>query len=259
MAIIEHVDILKRDKWEWNSWRFDNPDVNLDLSGADLSEADLRARILDNAILTDANLILADFTNSDLVGAQLNGAILDEADFSYVNLSKADLSETRLLYTVLIGANLNEANLNLAELGETIFGDTNLKGVIGLKMCKHRSPSTIDHRTLAQSGNLPLSFLRGCGLPDFIIDNVSILQTDPQFYSCFISHSSKDEDFANRLYADLQDRGIRCWFAPANMMGGTKLDHQINAAIRSHDKLILILSEHSMQSDWVTHEIKIAR
>ena len=35
-----------------------------------------------------------------------------------------------------------------------------------------------------------------------------------EFYSCFISYSSKDEEFAKRLHADLQSNGVRCWFAP---------------------------------------------
>jgi len=97
-------------------------------------------------------------------------------------------------------------------------------------------------------------------LPDFIIDNIDVLRGDAiQFYSCFISYSSKDEDFAQRLYADLQNNGVRCWFAPEEMKGGQKLFQQINEAIRLHDKLLLILSEHSMNSTWVETEIRRAR
>ena len=32
----------------------------------------------------------------------------------------------------------------------------------------------IDHRTLEKSGNLPLSFLRGCGLPDEFTDQIPL-------------------------------------------------------------------------------------
>jgi hypothetical protein len=31
-----------------------------------------------------------------------------------------------------------------------------------------------------------------------------------EFYSCFISYSTKDQVFADRLYADLQAKGVRC-------------------------------------------------
>jgi hypothetical protein len=35
-----------------------------------------------------------------------------------------------------------------------------------------------------------------------------------QFYSCFISYNSKDQKFAQRLHDDLQNSGVRFWFAP---------------------------------------------
>ncbi len=80
-----------------------------------------------------------------------------------------------------------------------------------------------------------------------------------QYYSCFISYSTKDQEFADRLYADLQAKGVRCWFAPHDIVGGRKIHEQLDEAIRLHDKLLLILSEHSMASDWVGTEIANAR
>jgi hypothetical protein len=78
-------------------------------------------------------------------------------------------------------------------------------------------------------------------------------------HSCFISYSTHDQEFAERLYADLQAKGVRCWFAPHDIMGGRKIHEQIDEAIRMHDKLLLILSEYSMASDWVGTEIAKAR
>jgi hypothetical protein len=46
-----------------------------------------------------------------------------------------------------------------------------------------------------------------------------------QYYSCFISYSTKDQDFADRIYTDLQQNGVRCWFAPHDLpIGGKILD-----------------------------------
>jgi TIR domain len=64
--------------------------------------------------------------------------------------------------------------------------------------------------------------------------------------SCFTSYSTQDQPFADRLYLDLQSRGIRCWFAPHDIQGGRKIYEQIDEAIRVYDKLLLILSESSM-------------
>jgi hypothetical protein len=77
--------------------------------------------------------------------------------------------------------------------------------------------------------------------------------------SCFISYSTKDEEFANRLHADLQDSGVRCWFASHDVKAGKKLHEQIDEAIRLYDRLLLILSEHSMNSEWVKTEVAHAR
>ena len=77
--------------------------------------------------------------------------------------------------------------------------------------------------------------------------------------SCFISYSTKDQEFADRLYADLGNEGVRCWFAPHDIQAGRKIHEQIDQAIRRYDRLLLILSEHSMSSEWVQTEIARAR
>ena len=156
-------------------------------------------------------------------------------------------------------AGISGAGLSFAFLGETVFTDVDLSQVQGLNDCRHIGPSTLDHRTLSRSGQLPTSFLRGVGLPDTFIDYLPSLFNQPlQFYSCFISYSHKDEAFAKRLHADLQDKGVRCWYAPEDLPIGEKIRVGIDQAIRKHDKLLLILSEHSVDSQWVESEVESA-
>jgi hypothetical protein len=114
----------------------------------------------------------------------------------------------------------------------------------------------IDFQTLQASGALPVSFLRGVGLPDTMIDYLpSLLNEAIQCYSCFISYSSKDQAFAERLHSDLQNKGVRCWFAPHDMPIGAKIIDTIDEAIRLRDKVLLILSEGAIASDWVEGEV----
>ncbi len=128
---------------------------------------------------------------------------------------------------------------------------------------EHQGPSTIGIDTLYQSGGkIPEAFLRGCGVPDSLIEYIPSLigAMEPiQFYSCFISYSTKDGDFAQRLYSRMRDHHLRVWYAPEDMKGGAKIHEQIDQAIRVYDKLVLILSKHSIQSEWVTTEIRKAR
>ncbi|MGA2705779.1 MAG: toll/interleukin-1 receptor domain-containing protein [Isosphaeraceae bacterium] len=142
------------------------------------------------------------------------------------------------------------------------MNDLNLAQVIGLENVRHLGPSSIGADTLLQSEDkIPEEFLRGCGVPDgFITYLPSLLGSlQPiQFYSCFISHSSKDADFASRLHSRLRDEKLRVWFAPEDMKGGRTSREQIERAIHLHYKLLLVLSKASMGSPWVEHEIRYA-
>ena len=79
-----------------------------------------------------------------------------------------------------------------------------------------------------------------------------------EFYSCFISYSSQDDEFAWRLHADLQQANVRCWFAPEDLKIGDKFRTRIDESIRLHDKLMVILTEHSIRSPWVEEEVEAA-
>lgn len=141
----------------------------------------------------------------------------------------------------------------------TVFGATDLTTTKGLDNCTHHGPCVIDYQTLQSSKTLPLAFLRGCGLPDYYIDYIPSLINQPiQYYSCFISYSSKDEGFTQRLYADLQNKGVRCWYAPEDLKIGDKTRIRIDEVIRLHEKLLLVLSDHSIDSDWVEKEVETA-
>jgi len=78
------------------------------------------------------------------------------------------------------------------------------------------------------------------------------------FCSCFISYSSKDQSFAERLYADLESKGVRCWFATEDLKIGEKFCHRIDESIMLYDKLLVVLSQHSVESEWVEREVMAA-
>jgi len=271
MSKKEHVALLKQGVEVWNEWRTENPDVTPDLSNANLSgvilgdrfqerlnmsDADLSYANLGGANLRGADLSSADLHATDLSTAILHGANLHGANLRAADLSNAILSNANLHDANLGGANLRGANLSRARLIRTVLGDTDLTGAKGLETCRHIGPSIIDHQTLQRSGPLPLNFLRGIGLPDNLIDYLPSLLNQPiQFFSCFISYSGKDQKFADRLHADLQNKGVRCWFAPHDLPIGAKTWDAIDEAIRLRDKVLLILSRNAIESDWVEDEV----
>jgi len=79
-----------------------------------------------------------------------------------------------------------------------------------------------------------------------------------KYYSCFISYSAKDEEFVQKLYSELRNKQIQCWFAPADMKIGDKIRTKIDDVINRYDKLLLVLSESSITSQWVEQEVETA-
>jgi hypothetical protein len=235
MANRRHLAILTRGVTAWNKWREEHPDVRPDLTGADLSGVDLRRADLHRAGLVAANLAVADLIEADL----------READLRLANLNGADLSE---------------ADVSGALFGSTVLGDDDLSQTKGLDTAVHRGPSTIGINTIQRSGGkIPEVFLRGAGVPDNWIEYIGSLVGQPiQFYSCFISYSTKDQEFAHRLHADLQAKGVRCWFAPDDLKIGDRFRLRIDESIRVYDKLMVVLSANSIHSEWVEKEVETA-
>ena len=283
MANPEHLAVVKQGAAAIRKWREENLGVPLDLwksnlsgaslrdadlrdadlSGADLSQADLGGANLNSANLSGADLNEADLSRANLNEANLNEANLNEADLSGADLSGADLSGAELFGTVIWQSNLNAAELRNTMFGNTVLADVDLSKPKGLGAVDHLTPSTIGIDTLYRSGgNIPDVFLRGCGVPDGMITYARSLvsgENPIEFYSCFISYSHKDEEFTKRLHARMQQEKLRVWYAPEDMKRGEKIHEQIDHAIRIHDKLLLVLSEESMKSEWVETEIRKAR
>ncbi len=78
------------------------------------------------------------------------------------------------------------------------------------------------------------------------------------YQTCFISYSSKDDGFVQKLYKDLTARNVSCWFAPEDLKIGDEFRERIDDAIRIHNKLLVVLSENSINSSWVKKEVETA-
>ena len=244
--------------------------IGADLRGANLSNARLIGSYLRGANLSSACLNRANLTTAHLLGAYFHGAFLvgahlSNADLSDANLNRIDLRDAFLRGASLIGANLSNAYLRDADLSGAHFAFTALNHV-DLSVCKglsevfHAGPSSMGIDTLYLSrGEIPEVFLRGCGVPEDMIAYARSISGAVQFYSCFISYSHEDEEFARRLHSRMQQEKLRVWFAPEDMPGGKKLHEEIDRAIRLHDRLLVVLSPNSMGSEWVATEIRKAR
>ena len=250
------------------------------LTGADLSDAWLSSAHFEQANLTEAKLysafaewacftaakmdkcfaMEANFTKANLQQVSARGGHFASAVFEGALLPGAGLQEAYLSGTNFTSAWLESADLTAATLGQTHFVDCDLSYVVGLETCTHAVHSFIDFRTLQQCRrHLPNTFLKGCGLTDLIVDYIpSLFDGAINYYSCFLSHSHLDKNFARSLYARLQEHDIRCWLDEQQMLPGDDPHDLIQEGIKLWDKFILCCSRHSLTSWWVDSEINRA-
>jgi hypothetical protein len=264
LANPEHLEIVRRGPEEFTRWRDEHQGETLDLSDADLRRADFVHMNLSGAILKRSRLEWADFRWADLIRTDFRAAMLSRADFH-----KADLAESTFSGADLSQANFEDANCQGADFSSAIFNrtrllNTDLSKSRGLASVHHAASSLLDPETIAKSGDLPKVFLRGCGVNEAAIRaayrgdraEVAIRLADTgEHFSCFVSHSARDRAFAERLHEDLQQRGVRCWYAPQDLKIGERILDGLYRAIRHQEKLLLILSDHSVRSTWVRDEV----
>jgi hypothetical protein len=200
----------------------------------------------------------------------MSDASLVDADLSYGDLTKTDFSR----------AILTMCNFSYAGFDGTIFVKSNLNEAIGLDTVFHYGPSSISIDTYSQlGGKVSAAFLRGCGLSDWEIEQTKLYNPNlsneeinkflykiydlrasraVQISPLFVSYNHADTEFVNKIGSNLTNKGIRYWRDVHDMKAG-RMEKQIDRAIRQNPTVLLVLSEHSLSSDWVEHEVRTAR
>ena len=250
------------------------------ISGAKLLDADLNGAILRKANLSKADLESADLGSADLRGADLNGADLYRADLRRAILIGADLRGADLSGATFSNAYLGGADFTNVVLAWTLLSNSDLSQVKGLETVIHEYPSTIGVDTLYRSaGKIPEAFLRGCGLSDWQIEHAKLYQPELsneeisnilyrvhnlrahqaiQINPLFISYSHMDTSFVDEMEKYLNEKGVRFWRDVHHATAG-RLERQVDRAIRLNPTVLVVLSKNSVQSDWVQHEVRLAR
>jgi hypothetical protein len=210
---------------------------------------------LSQAYLDNADLTTAFLTNVNLSGASLRHTILRDA-----RLINANLSNASLIGTNLYGADIRGADFSQAKIGWLSFGNNDIGFVKGLNTIELNGPVSVDIESISRSrGNIPTDFLKRIGTPDnFITYLPSLICQAISFNSCFISYSNVDLVFASKLYRDLRAEGVQCWFAPEDLRIGDRIRTAIDESIHLHDRLLLVLSRNSIESQWVEAEVEAA-
>ncbi len=74
----------------------------------------------------------------------------------------------------------------------------------------------------------------------------------------FISYESTDKHTADAICSTLENSGIRCWFAPRDILPGSNWPQSITSAIKASKIMVLIFSKNSNKSNQVSKELNLA-
>jgi uncharacterized protein YjbI with pentapeptide repeats len=271
-----------------------NADLSgLALKGADLGGANLSGANLARAVLADCNLSQANLSEATLVGAKFTRCRLREAtlceanasfsklhscDFRWVDADGATIENASLIGSYLTrgkwtnvnarSADLLRADLSFSQwrgsclegaaMSSTVMAAVDLGGVVGLDLVLFDGPCPIDEMTIRTLESPDRAFLGGCGLPDQLIAFYQDHRRASRYCTAFISYSSSDQDFADRIHADLRKVGLRAWLATEDLKTGDWFRQSIYDAIHVHERLLLVLSRSSIESEWVEDEVNAA-
>ena len=286
MANDEHLLIIKQGSDAWNAWRRLNPDEKPDLTGITLSgkqagnlrlahvdlsfatmkDTNLRGCDVWNAVLnfadmSGANLSRAFFGRAKMYCANMSGTNMQFARFMGSDLSSANFSHARICNSSFIDCDLNGADFSHAWIKSSAFANVDLSGVKGLETVRFCGPSSLGIDSIYKSsGFIPTAFMRGCGVPeDFVQQVPSMVFSSALLDAVYICHHPLDRVFAEKLFGDLQARGIRCWLLPGDddkspMTKSAQFEDM--AGLR--DRLLVVCSRSSLIDKTVLREMNHA-
>jgi hypothetical protein len=186
----------------------------------------------------------------DLSGADLSGQDLQGAD-----LSGAWLHDVKFCSAKLAGANFAAACLDGA-----VFAATDFRQTQGLDLLERTGRLSIDLETLFRSrGSLSPSLLSLIGVPEShrpLFER--LFCRPPQYGSCFISYASPDAAFARLLHHRLSAVGVATYFDEASMRAGEPVASTLIQRVAEREHLVVVLSQHALQSRWVATEVACA-
>ncbi|OIN59964.1 toll/interleukin-1 receptor domain-containing protein [Arsenicibacter rosenii] len=85
-----------------------------------------------------------------------------------------------------------------------------------------------------------------------------VSQTNVTRISAFISYSGHDKEYAVNIAELLSENGIHVWMDDFNVKVGDTVVSTIESGIKESDYFIVLLSNNSINSDWVKQEIELA-
>ena len=83
-------------------------------------------------------------------------------------------------------------------------------------------------------------------------------QAKNEGHEVFVSYSSKNKKIVDAIVADLERNGVKCWYAPRDIMPGEPWAAAITRALESAKVMLLVYTSESNSSHQVMNEVNLA-
>jgi len=237
------------------AWESNFQDVSM--NDVFMEDCQLRVCGLRNVSLVRSTLTRLDFSgfleDVDFSECRLAASFWRSCHASDVRLSAADLTYCTLRNCDFTGVAFDSASLN-----KTAFIDVQLKNCVGLDKVAHLGPSTFTLSTIQGNPEVPLEFWKLAGLDARVIDALGKPRDGNGYRSCFMSYASQDSRIVQNIFDFLSSKGVPCFKAPESLEIGASTRDAIYQAIADRDCLLVVLSQNSISSNWVEHEVERA-
>lgn len=172
-----------------------------------------------------------------MAGAFLRAAILIKADFS--------------------GAVPRETDFDAAILGWTIFGNTDIRVAKNIDRAHCLHPVSVGLDTLQLSRwQVPRSLLASARTPPGVIATIEAWAgRASRYHSCFLSHSSRDDEIVRKVYYQLRMDGVPCFRSGEDIEPGADWKAALTKRLKRSDRVLVMVSRNSLESEGVRDEM----
>jgi hypothetical protein len=159
---------------------------------------------------------------------------------------------------VLRNLRLSRVSFKGTALNRTAFLNVTFEDCDDLTQAVHLGPSEFTISTIQKNTDIPSEFWEAAGITTSIGDAIVQFGRPSSYHSCFVSFASADELIAKNIYEFLRAQGVSAWKADQSLSIGDPLRAAVFNAIEQHEKLLVIISSSSDNSQWVEQEVEKA-
>jgi uncharacterized protein YjbI with pentapeptide repeats len=240
--------------------------------GCDFFGATFKECLIASCYFHESFFGAARFENCTIIHSVLDGSVMFSADFRATNLDGFTFNGVEAATKKQIASMTDSGALPITESSQMKNAVDAACLANTIAMLQVRRQSSVDLQTVRFDNGEHYSdyaarrlstlasledFLRQTTLPAAETDRfLRDYKNAADVPGVFISYSFKDTAFVEMLQKRIGALGIPVWFAPQKMQGGNTIADQLHQGLREADILILVLSNHSLRSEWVFKEIR---